>query len=112
MNQRQALTSELIATIASDIEQMPPKPASRCEVDLLIAGIASHVRAAQARELNYDDIAAQITDSGYPIKACALRKAMLQFDKHDAQARDKKRRRTGHGAASRSSSSPTVPPSP
>jgi hypothetical protein len=76
MRERTPLTGELITKIAGGIEAIPPKPASRRELELLIAGIESQVRAAQERGYTYTEIAEQITQSGYPIKTSTLRAAM------------------------------------
>jgi hypothetical protein len=76
MNTRTHLNSELIAKISGSIEAMPPKPASRKELELLLAGIEAQVHAAQERGCTYADIAKQITENGYPIKTSTLRIAM------------------------------------
>jgi hypothetical protein len=81
MIERKHLTNEFITKIAGGIEAMPPKPASRREIELLISGIETHIRAAQERGCTYTEIAKQITDNGYPIKASTLRLAMLRQKK-------------------------------
>src|SRR5579872_3458026 len=70
------LTDDLIAKIGNSLDGMPPKPASRREIDLLIARIEAKIRAAQERGSTYAEIAKQITESGYPIKTSTLRVAM------------------------------------
>jgi hypothetical protein len=101
MATRSPLTSELISKIADGIAAIPPKPASRRELDLLTAGIEAQVRAAQERGSTYDEIAEQITRNGYPIKSSTLRTAMQRRAKSlDARkARGKQPPRQVKGAA-------------
>ena len=71
------LSDELIAKIANELDAMPPKPASRRELDLLLTEIEAKIRAAQQRGATYAEIATQISESGYPIKSSTLRVARL-----------------------------------
>ena len=82
------LSDELVAKIANGLDAMPPKPASRRELDLLLTEIEGKIRAAQQRGATYAEIATQISDSGYPIKSSTLRVALLR------------RRRIGHAKRS------------
>jgi hypothetical protein len=75
------LSDELIAKIANGLDAMPPKPASRRELDLLLTGIEGKIRAAQQRGATYAEIATQISESGYPIKSSTLRVALLRRKK-------------------------------
>jgi ribosome-binding protein aMBF1 (putative translation factor) len=77
---------------------MTPKQTPRREVDMLIKGIAAHIREAQKRGVTYDQLAAKIAEK-YPIKQSILKSAMQQFNKHDPAARRKKRRRAERGAS-------------
>jgi hypothetical protein len=86
------LSDDLIAKIASGIETMPPKPASRREIALLIARLEAKIRAAQERGCTYVEIAKQITESGYPIKTSALRLAMQQHRKNEGIQRTRRRK--------------------
>ncbi len=70
------LSEDLIAKIATAIEAIPPKPASRREIDLLITQLEAKIRAAQERDCTYADIAKIISDCGYPIKTSTLRVAL------------------------------------
>ena len=72
------LSDELIAKIANGLDAMPPKPASCRELDLLLTEIAGKIRTAQQRGATYAEIAAQISESGYPIKSSTLRVALLR----------------------------------
>lgn len=72
------LSDELIAKIANGPDAMPPKPASRRELDLLLTGIEAKIRAAQQRGATYAEIATQISESGYPIKSSTLRVALVR----------------------------------
>lgn len=72
------LSDELIAKIANGLDAMPPKPASRRELDLLLTGIEAKIRAAQQRGATYAEIATQISEGGYPIKSSTLRVALLR----------------------------------
>ena len=85
------LSPELIAKIAHSLEEIPPKPSSRQEVELLLTGIEKQIRAAQERGCSYADIAEQITASGYAIKSSTLRTAMQR--RRGADAKSPKRRR-------------------
>ncbi|HEY1655271.1 MAG TPA: hypothetical protein VGF86_09175 [Candidatus Tumulicola sp.] len=75
------LSDELIAKIANGLDAMPPKPASRRELDLLLTGIEAKIRAAQERGATYAEIAAQISESGYPVKSSTLGVALLRRKK-------------------------------
>ena len=86
------LSDDLIAKIATGIETMPPKPASRREIQLLIARVEAKIRAAQERGCTYVEIAKQITESGYPIKTSALRLAMQQHRKNEGIQRTRRRK--------------------
>ena len=70
------LSDELVAKIANGLDAMPPKPASRRELDLLLTEIEAKIRAAQQRGATYAEIATQISESGYPIKTNTLRLAV------------------------------------
>jgi hypothetical protein len=70
------LSDELIAKIGDRLDAMPPKPASRRELDVLVSRIEAKIRAAQDRGATYAEIAKEISESGYPIKANALRIAV------------------------------------
>jgi hypothetical protein len=103
MIERKHLTSEFITKIAGGIEAMPPKPASRREIELLISGIEAHIRAAQERGCTYTEIAKQITDNGYPIKASTLRLAMLRHRKVPAPSRTPRTKPRAHPTATATS---------
>lgn len=75
------LSDDLIAKIGNGLDAMPPKPASRRELDLLLTNIEAKIRAAQERGATYADIAKQISESGYPIKASTLRVALQRRKK-------------------------------
>jgi hypothetical protein len=87
MIERKHLTNDFITKIAGGIEAMAPKPTSRREIELLISGIETHIRAAQERGCTYTEIAKQITENGYPIKASTLRLAMLRRKKAPGPSR-------------------------
>jgi hypothetical protein len=70
------LSEDLITKIGNDLDAVPPKPASRLEIDQLVARIAASIQAAQERGLSYPEIAKRMTNSGYPITTSALRNAM------------------------------------
>ena len=70
------LSDELIAKIGNGLDSMPPKPASRRELDVLVSRIEGNIRAAQERGATYAAIAKLISESGYPIKASTLRVAV------------------------------------
>jgi hypothetical protein len=91
------LSEELIAKIANAIEAMPPKPASRREIQLLITQLEATIRAAQERDCTYADIAKLISDCGYPIKTSTLRVALQRRRKKSPS----KPRNTGNGTPSR-----------
>ena len=84
------LSNEMIAEIASRIETMPPKPASRLQ--LLIAQVEAKIRAAQERGCTYVEIAKQITESGYPIKTSTLRVAIQRHRKNEGIQRARRRK--------------------
>jgi len=75
------LSDELVAKIANGLDAMPPKPASRRELDLLLTEIEAKIRAAQQRGATYAEIATQISDSGYSIKSSTLPVALLRRKK-------------------------------
>ena len=75
------LNEELIAKIGNGLDAMPPKPASRRELDLLLTSIEAKIRAAQERGATYADIAKQISESGYVIKTSTLRVALQRRKK-------------------------------
>jgi hypothetical protein len=81
----QMLSEDLIAKIGNDLEAMPPKPASRREIELLLTQVEAKVRAAQERGCTYADIAKQIRASGYEIKTSTLRVAMQRRRKANAK---------------------------
>jgi hypothetical protein len=76
------LSEELIAKIGNAIDAIPPKPASRREIDLLITQLEAKIRAAQERDCTYGDIAKLISDCGYPIKTSTLRVALQRRRKN------------------------------
>ncbi|MEO6835489.1 MAG: hypothetical protein ABI231_06230 [Candidatus Tumulicola sp.] len=78
------LSEELIAKIGNGLDLMPPKPASRLELDLLLGKIETQIRAAQERGATYAEISAQISESGYPIKCSTLRTALQRRRKAGA----------------------------
>ena len=75
------LSDDLIAKIGNSLDAMPPKPASRRELDLLLTSIEAKIRAAQERGATYADIAKQISESGYQIKTSTLRVALQRRKK-------------------------------
>ncbi|MBV9719235.1 MAG: hypothetical protein JOZ77_07940 [Candidatus Eremiobacteraeota bacterium] len=86
------LSDELIAKIGDCIDAMPPKPASRRELDVLVSRIEGKIRAAQERGATYAEIATQISESGYPIKANALRIAVQRRRRQRSDVKDPGRR--------------------
>ena len=103
------LSEDLITKIGSALEAMPPKPASRREIELLLTQIEAQIRAAQERGCTYADIAKQITASGYTIKTSTLRVAMQRRNK--AEAKHRKRRSTPPAELVRARSSAAGNPS-
>ena len=97
------LNEELIAKIGNGLDAMPPKPASRRELDLLLTSIEAKIRAAHERGATYADIAKQISESGYAIKTSTLRVA-LQRRKKEPGAKQTSRR------SSRKSAPKSTPP--
>jgi hypothetical protein len=95
------LSDDLIGKIGNGLDAMPPKPASRLELDLLLTRIEAKIRAAQERGSTYAEIAKQISESGYPIKTSTLRLAIQRRRKKEPGAKRAKRRST-----------PTAPPTP
>ena len=77
------LSEDLITKIGGDLEAMPPKPGSQREIELLLTQIEAKIRAAQERGCTYNDIAKQITASGYAIRSSTLRVAMQRRRKAD-----------------------------
>ena len=86
------LSDELIAKIGYRLDTMPPKPASRRELDVLVSRIEGKIRAAQERGATYAGIAKQISESGYPIKANALRIAVQRRRRQRSDVKDQGRR--------------------
>ena len=86
------LSDELIAKIGDRLDTMPPKPASRRELDVLVSHIEGKIRAAQERGATYAEIAKQISESGYPIKANALRIAVQRQRRQRSDVKDQGRR--------------------
>ena len=95
------LSEDLVTRIVSGLETMPPMPASRHELQLLIAQIEAKIRAAQERGCTYVEIAKQISESGYPIKSSTLR-AAIQRHREKAGIRPARRRKAGSVAPARS----------
>jgi hypothetical protein len=93
------LSDELIQKIAGGLDAMPPKPASRSEMELLLARIEAQIRAAQERGCTYAEIAKQITESGYPIKTGTLRVAMQRRRKQEPSTKSTPRRKAHPGAS-------------
>jgi hypothetical protein len=115
MIERKHLTNDFITKIAGGIEAMPPKPTSRREIELLISGIETQIRAAQERGCTYTEIAKQITDNGYPIKASTLRLAMLRHKKAPAPShtpRTKQASRPTRSATNKLAGSPPMASNP
>ena len=102
------LSDELIAKIASGIETMPPKPASRRETALLIARVEGQIRAAQERGCTYVEIAKQITESGYPIKTSTLRLAIQRHRKKEGIPRTRRRKAVPRALRQQTDASPTL----
>ena len=103
------LSEDLIAKIATGIETMPPKPASRREIALLIARLEAKIRAAQERGCTYVEIAKQITESGYPMKTSALRLAMQQHRKNEGIQRTRRRKASPSTPEQPTGASPSPP---
>lgn len=82
------LSEDLITKIGNDLDAVPPKPASRLEIDQLVARIAASIQAAQERGLSYPEIAKRMTNSGYPITTSALRNAMQRRRKGTPRKRN------------------------
>ena len=112
------LSDELIAKIGNGLDAMPPKPASRRELNLLLASIEAKIRAAQERGATYADIAKQISEDGYPIKTSTLRVALQNRRKEEPgtkrcvlQSGARSTRKSTRAAKTRvSSSTPTTAP--
>jgi hypothetical protein len=104
------LSNELVAKIVSGLETMPPMPASRHELQLLIAQIEAKIRAAQERGCTYVEIAKQISESGYPIKSSTLRAAIRRHRLNEGIRRPR-RRKTGSPTPARSTGSTSPPAS-
>jgi len=98
------LSDDLIAKISNGLDTMPPKPASRRELDLLLTSIEAKIRAAQERGATYAEIAKQISENGYPIKTSTLRVALQRRRKNEPGAK-----RATH-RASRSAAPQNTPP--
>jgi hypothetical protein len=88
------LNEELIAKIGNSLDAMPPKPASRRELDQLLTSIEAKIRAAQERGATYADIAKQISESGYAIKTSTLRVALQRRKKEPGVKRTVRRNAT------------------
>ena len=104
------LSDDLIAKIATGIETMPPKPASRREIALLIARVEAKIRAAQERGCTYTEIAKQITDNGYPIKASTLRLAILRRKKAPSASRTPHTKQASQPSSTTRSKPSVLPP--
>ena len=87
------LSDDLIAKIGNGLDAMPPRPASRIELDLLLGKIAAKIRAAQERGVTYAEIAKQISENGYPIKTSTLRLALQRHRKNEHGAKPARRAR-------------------
>jgi hypothetical protein len=116
MTDRKHLTNELIAKIADGIKAMPPKPASRKEIEQLLGGIEAQVRDAQERGCTYAQIAKQITENGYPIKTSTLRIAIQRrrttttSPKTKARTTSRTPRQASAHPPSSATAHPTTPP--
>jgi hypothetical protein len=86
------LSDELIAKIGDRLDAMPPKPASRRELDVLVSRIEGKIRAAQERGATYAEIAKEISESGYPIKENALRIAVQRRRRQRPDGKDQGQR--------------------
>lgn len=102
------LSDHLIAQIAERLDSMPPKPASRRELDLLITAIEAKIRTAQERGATCAEIAAQISESGYPIKTSSLRVALQRHRKKQPGLQRQAHRSTPKPAQNTAGSSPTA----
>jgi hypothetical protein len=91
---RKMLSDDLIAKIGNGLDAMPPKPASRRELDQLLTSIEAKIRAAQERGATYADIAKQISESGYQIKTSTLRVALQRRKKEPGVKRAARRSAT------------------
>lgn len=111
------LSEDLISKIGSNLDAMPPKPASRRELDVLLTQIEAKIRAAQERGATYADIAKQISESGYPIKTSTLRLALQRHRKKEPRAKrvptskttEKAQHSTPQAKATPASVTPTTP---
>jgi hypothetical protein len=90
--EQEMLTDDLIAKIGNGLDAMPAKPASRREIEMLLARIEAKIRTAQERGSTYAEIAKQITESGYPIKTSTLRVALQRCRKKEPGAKRAARR--------------------
>jgi hypothetical protein len=106
------LTDELIAKIGDRLDAMPPKPASRRELDVLVSRIEGKIRAAQERGATYAEIAKQISESGYPIKANALRIAVQRRRRQRSGTKDQGRRSSTRRIGSRARNGGTAAAQP
>jgi hypothetical protein len=106
------LSDELIAKIGDRLDAMPPKPASRREVDVLVSRIEGKICAAQERGATYAEIAKQISESGYPIKANTLRNAVQRQRRQRSDAKDQGRRSAVRRTASRARNGGTAAAQP
>ena len=106
------LSDELIAKIGNGLDAMPPKPASRREVDLLLTGIEAKIRAAQERGATYAEIAKQISESGYPIKESTLRVALQRRRKKGPGVKRTARRGATRSAPAARTPAPSGNPAP
>lgn len=104
------LSEDLITKIGKDLDTVPPKPASRLEIDQLIARVADSIHAAQERGLSYPEIAKQMTNSGYPITTSALRNAMQRRRK--GTPRKRKAPRVARPAPPATPATPPKTPAP
>jgi len=103
------LNEELIVKIGNGLDAMPPKPASRRELDLLLTNIEAKIRAAQERGATYADIAKKISESGYAIKTSTLRVALQRRKKEPGVKRAARRSVT---KSAPKSTPPTKTPAP
>jgi hypothetical protein len=108
------LSEDLISKIGNGLDAMPPKPASRRELDLLLTSIEAKIRAAQERGATYAELAKQISESGYPIKTSTLRLALQRRRKKEPRAKrvsaGRDTGKTQHSTPQAKSPAPSVAP--
>jgi hypothetical protein len=95
------LSDELIARIGADLDVLPLQPTSRRELELLVSRISGNIRAAQERGATYNEIATQISASGYPIKRSTLCAALTRHRKNAAGVKHRVRRSETKSAPAR-----------